>query len=313
MFQSMKPKFNGQPTVSKAPKTKIIHQYRLPYEIRGCLALSSELCVVLGCAVGETGRFLLLSSGEIDVLDYQIPTLKWGHFNYRAALYRTESGFGCVLDHKLVEYNCRKNRFKVSDIKGKPILDEQQRETGPLGTAFKISKNEILVTMEDHFYKHKGRYFTKLEVGLLGIQRSKFLFSMTSKKSQSVMDCCASFVNDNIVFFRCEYMRMLQDFRGDTSELCVLQNGEVKVIAELSKGFGKFSSDNQHLLVKTYSKPYVLEFYSLRGEKLFTIPLTPKKVIGDIDKRYLTHFDKYDNKLWMGRNDVVTETEFQIN
>lgn len=293
-------------------KTKIINQYSLPYEVWGCLALSSELCVVLGCAVGATGRFLLLRSGEFDVLDYQIPTLKGGDFNYRAALYKTESGFGCVLDHKLVEYNLSKNRFKVSDIKGKPFLDKQQRETGPLGRAFKISKNEVLVTMEDHFFKHKGRYFTKLKVGLMGVHRSQFLFSMTKKQHNTAMDCCAAFVDDRIVFFRCQYGRMLQDNAIDISELCELDNGEVNIIAELSKGFGKFSSDNQHLLVKTYSKPYSLEFYSLRGEKLFSVPLTPKRVIGEIDKRYLTHFDKYEDKLWMGRNDIVTETEFQL-
>lgn len=292
-------------------KTRILNQYRLPYEVRGCLAISNKLCVVLGCAAGNTGRFLLLKSGAIDILDYQIPTLKFEHFNYRGALYKTDTGFGCVLENTLVEYDISKASFTTSSIKGSLAVNDSKQDTGPLGTAFKINRKEILVPMEDHFYKFKSRYFTKLKVGFTGVRRNPFLFSMTRATSGVQMDCSATFINNTIVFHRCEYLKMLEQSAIDTSELCKLENGEIQVISEVSKGIGRFSSDGQHLLIKTYSKPYSLEFYTLEGHKLCDVPLTPKKVIGEIDKRYLLFFDKFDDKLWMGRNGVVTETMIQ--
>ena len=250
-------------------KTVIVNQYKLPYEVWGCLAISNELCVVLGCAAGKTGRFLLLKSGEIDVLDYQIPTLKFGHFNYRGALYKTEAGFGCVLDNELVEYNLSKKLFKLYPIKGGPSVDEHNRETGPLGIAFKISKKEILVTMEDYVNKFKGRYFTKLKVGLTGVRRNPFLFSMKSGPNIMQMDCSATFTDDRILFHRCEYVKMLKDNPSDVSELCEIDHGEIRVISDISKGIGRFSNDGEHLLIKTYSKPYSLEFYSMDGKPEF--------------------------------------------
>jgi len=65
-------------------------------------------------------------------------------------------------------------------------------------------------------------------------------------------------------------------------------------------------------MIKTYQKPYRIEFYFLSGDKDFEIKLTPKKALGDVDKVYLSNFDKYENRLWLCSNADVTETEIII-
>lgn len=115
------------------------------------------------------------------------------------------------------------------------------------------------------------------------------------------------------MFHRCEFSFTNRPNPKDLSELCAIENGLVKIVSTTSKGIGRFSSDKQHLMVKTFCKPILLELYSLDGKKIVDIPLTPKRVIGEIDKRFLDFFDKYDKTLWMGRNDVLTQTEFTID
>jgi len=234
-------------------------------------------------------------------------------FNYRCALYKTPDGFGSVLDHEVVEYNFKSKKFKIYPILCSSPIDEHKRETSPLGNAVKINETEILVSMEDYTSMGSACFFTKLTIISEHVERSSFMFATNKYQYKSTIESSATFINNRIMLHRCEFSFMFRPNPKDTSELCVINNGAVEIISKTSKGIGRFSSDQQHLMVKTFHKPIVLEFYSLEGKKIVDIPLTPKGVIGEIDKRFLNFFDKHDKTLWMGRNDVLTQTEFTID
>ncbi|GLR71788.1 hypothetical protein [Agaribacter marinus] len=294
-------------------KSEIIHQYTLPFGVNGCLALSNDMCVILGTNSGELGKFVLLNSGSIEVLDYEVPSMDKCGFNYRGALFITDVGFGCVFDHELVEYDLRKRTFKTTSVKDSLPRDEANRKTGPYRAAVKVSEKEYLVTLQDNFHYFKTKYFCTLKKNMWGARYDPFIYTMKRATFSSTVDCHATYTNGRLLFHRCEYGYMLSDRDNDISEFCEIANGRENFIATVTKGMGRFTSDQEHLLIKTYTKPYVLEFYSLQGEKLFTIPLTPKRVIGNIEKRYLEFFDKYDSTIWMGRNYSVTQTRFETS
>ena len=288
--------------------TEVLNKYNLPYSVHGCISISSEICVVLGSGQNGNGRFLVLQSGEFDVLNYEIPHLKSGQFNYLGALFKTEAGFGCVFSHAVVEYSFSCGKFKEYPFKQAFPKDSCQRETGPLGTAFKIEENQFLVTLEDYFYKSKGSLFTRVDIHNRHACYDRFVFSMKKSEFSPKLECSAAYINNKILFHRCEYLTMHRDTPSDSSEYCEMRNGKVEVICNTSKGVGRFSTDCSHLIVKTHTKPFKLEFYSLTGEKQTEIALTPKRVIGDIDKKYLSIFDKSGDRLWMARDAQVTET-----
>ncbi|MFA3790505.1 hypothetical protein AB6T38_05260 [Aliiglaciecola sp. SL4] len=292
-------------------KSKITHQYTLPFCVHGCLALSNDMCVILGTNSGELSKFVVLNSGTVDVLDYEVPSMEEGGFNYRGALFKTEVGFGCVFDYELVEYDLRKRTFKITSIKDSLPRDEAKRKTGPYRAAVKVNKKEYLVTLQDHFHYFKTKYFCTLKKNMLGARYEPFIYKMQRATFSSTVDCHATYTNGRLLFHRCEYGKMLADRDNDISEFCEISNGRENVIATVTKGIGRFSSDGEHLLIRTYTKPYVFEFYSLKGRKLFTVPMTPKRVIGNIEKQFLEFFDKYDSTLWMGRNYNVTQTRFE--
>ncbi|WP_139302598.1 hypothetical protein [Thalassotalea sp. PP2-459] len=290
-----------------ALKTKVLNKYNLPYFVHGCISLPNEICVVLGSHAHCSGRFLILKSGHFEVLDYEIPRMKFDHFNYRGALYKTDSGFGCVLDHSVIEYDFNNKIFKKYPFKS-PFPEDNQHETGPLKTAIKIADNELLFPLEDYFYKFKSSYFAKVYLHDNYATHDPFIYSMKKSQSSHISDCSVAYVNNTILFHRCEYFKMHMDNPSDRSELCSLINGNENIISEVSKGVSQFSTDCAHLLVKTHSAPFKLEFYSITGEKESEIALTPKKVIGDLNKRYLSIFDKFNDRLWMARDTEVTET-----
>lgn len=281
-------------------RTEVLNKYKLPY--------AAQACIVICSRPNNSGRFLVLQSGEIEELDYEIPKLKYDHFNYRGAFFDTDAGFGCVFDHQIVEYDLNKGLFNEYTFKAPLPLDNFQRETGPLGTAFRISNTELIVNLEDYFYKFKGSLFTKVYLDTDKASYDSFLFSMTKSKDSNIADCSAAYINNRTLFHRCEYFKMLRDNPNDLSEFCELNNGNINVLSETSKGIGRFSTDCSHLLLKTYSKPFKLEFYSLAGEKEIEIALAPKRVIGDIDNKYLSHFDKFNDRLWLAKDFDVTET-----
>ncbi|MFD2167843.1 hypothetical protein ACFSJY_16440 [Thalassotalea euphylliae] len=290
-------------------KSKIIHQYTLPFGVHGCLALSNDMCVILGVKSGELGKFILLNSGSVEVLDYEVPPMDKCGFNYRGALFKTDVGFGCVFDYELVEFDLRKRTFKTTRVKDSLPRDEADRKTGPYRAAVQVSKKEYLVTLQDNSHYFKTKYFCTLKKNMWGACYEPFVYTMKRTTHISAVDCHATYANGRLLFHRCE----LFGLDSHISEFCEILNGREDVIASVSKGIGRFTSDEQHLLIRTYSKPYVLEFYSLEGVKLFTIPLTPKRVIGNIEKRFLEFFDKYDSTIWMGRDSYVTQTRFETS
>lgn len=294
-------------------KSEIIHQYTLPFCVHGCLALSNDICVILGANSGELGKFVLLNSGSVEVLDYAVPSMDKCDFNYRGALFKTEVGFGCVFDYELVEYDLRKRTFKTTSIEDSLPRDKANRETGPYRAAVKVSQKEYLVTLQDHSHYFKTKYFCTLKKNMWRARYEPFIYTMQRATFSSIFDCHATYTNGRLLFHRCEYGGMVANRDNDISELCEIINGRENVVATVTKGMGRFTSDEEHLLIRTYTKPYVLEFYSLQGEKLFTIPLTPKRVIGNIEKRFLEFFDKYDSTIWMGRNYNVTQTRFETS
>jgi hypothetical protein len=294
-------------------KSKIIHQYTLPFSVHGCLALSNDMCVILGANSGELGKFLLLTAGSVEELDYEVPSMDKCDFNYRGALFKTDVGFGCVFDYELVEYDLHKKIFKTTSIKDSLPRDEANRKTGPYRAAVKVGRKEYLVTLQDNVHYFKTKYFCTLKTNIWGARYEPFVYTMKRATYSSTVDCHATFANGRLLFHRCEYVNMLTDRDNDISEFCEIANGRENVIATVTKGIGRFSSDEEHLLIKTYTKPYVLEFYSLQGEKLFTIPLSPKRAIGNLEKRFLEFFDKYDSTIWMGRNHNVTQTRFETS
>jgi hypothetical protein len=290
-------------------KTKIIHQYELPIGLVNILALPCGKCVGFGVNKGLENKFVILTSGTYRVLDYEIPKIKHLSINHRGALFETNTGFGCVFDKKVVKYSFDTDTFEEYSIKTPLPIDQHGRDIGPLKASVINHENNLLVLQEDFFYKFKGRYISKLNISPNEANYERFFFSTPAKNPNIVLECCDVHYQDKILFHTNNYSLKLKKRPNDCSQFCELRGGEVAVISETSKGLGSFSSDRMHLMIKTYDKPYQIEFYLLSGEKDFEIKLTLKKVLGNVDKVNLTNFDKIGSKLWLCNYYDVTEVE----
>lgn len=75
--------------------------------------------------------------------------------------------------------------------------------------------------------------------------------------------------------------------------------GEIAFIEEkLPIGLPRFSSDGEYLILKSVQNPPMLHFYSLNRREVFTLKLTPKKIMAGVDK-WSVKYDLYGNTLWL--------------
>jgi hypothetical protein len=290
-------------------KTQIIHQYKLPLNIINILALSCNKSIGFGVNNNLENKFVILESGEYQILDYDFPKDK--HSN-KGALFKTKAGFGCVFDKKVVKYSFSEQRFESYLIDKTPPTDKNNRKMGPLKASVINDDNDLLVLHDDYFYEGTGRFISRLRISPILAKYDPFFFSIPVEGHINIPECCDIEYENKIIFHKNSSRKIRTTDPDETSQLCELKNGNVVTISETSKGFASFSSDKKHLMIKTYQKPYRIEFYFLSGDKDFEIKLTPKKALGDVDKVYLSNFDKYENRLWLCSNADVTETEIII-
>ncbi|WP_158972476.1 hypothetical protein [Paraglaciecola sp. L3A3] len=290
-------------------KTKIVQQYKLPIGMLNILALSGDKCVGVGVNHNFENKLVVMQNGQYQILDYEIPKLKGSDIYHRTALFKTDKGFGCVFDNVVVKYSFDNSEFVEYVIKNMPPLDKQGRQTGPLKAVVVNDENDLLVLLEDYFYKSRGKILARLKIGPKVASYEPFFFVIPAKNQSINFECCDIGYQDKILFHVNQYNWKFRPFHNDCSQLFELTKGEVIVINDLNKGAGSFSSDGTHLLVKTYVKPFRIEFFNLSGVKDFEIKLTLKKVLGDVDKVYLSNLDKFGNTLWLCHESDVTEVE----
>ena len=89
-------------------RTVVKHKYKPDYWIRSCIAISKDTCILLGSHLEKPGKFLILNEGNVRQLSYEIPQTR---DDQRGALYKTETGFGCIFDTCIVEYDFSNDRF----------------------------------------------------------------------------------------------------------------------------------------------------------------------------------------------------------
>lgn len=86
------------------------------------------------------------------------------------------------------------------------------------------------------------------------------------------------------------------------------ENDDYEILRELKKGFAKFSSDKKYLINRHFSIPKNLSFLNLQNDTVSELHITPKKVLGGVDKHFRL-FDSYDDHLWLACGTRVTQLQ----
>ena len=160
-------------------------------------------------------------------------------------------------------------------------MDAVNRSTSPVKAHMDEHTGSIHVILEDYFYKRRGRFISKISL------------------------------NNNVAHYS-----PLSAFPFNTAwcpsrsaYLTMINNDGIFNMTPTEHGHGSFSSDKQYLMVKSIFSPYSIHFYYLSGDKAFVLNLTPKRVLGNINKKWLTLFDKFNDTLWLACDYYVTQVK----
>jgi len=286
---------------------KILNQYQPSIEIDHILALPNNKLIAIGDDDDFNITFLLLENSEIKKLDIQAIKENQNDLFFRSALFKTEDGFGCVFDKEVLLHSLKNGETRKLPITNSFPPDNHNRNIGPL-RAFTIkNEEEIAVLQEDYFHKKCGHFITKLIIENDKAYYKDMLFSLPS--DNRIIRTTDIGYNTNILIHTVGEQKNFERYGMEHSRLYETnENIPYQLISDIEKGYGNFSTDEKYLMIRTLRSPLNIIFYSTEGDKNFSIKLTPKKVLGKVDK-HLKIFDAFENRLWLADCDNITEIE----
>jgi hypothetical protein len=289
-------------------KSTITHQYYLPMAVIDMIALREDRCAALSWRKDAGYQFIVLQDGSFNTLPFLI-SYKLGEFSC-AALFTTNTGFGCVFPDSVVTYSFSDNHFQTYPF-AKPLpLDTAKRSTSPIKAHMDEHTGTIYVILEDYFYKRRGRFITKITLNNnIAHYSPLYAFPFNTAWHHECNDIC--FEERPLVhIINCPSpWHKIEPCPSRSAHLTKLNDDGAFNVTPTVHGHGSFSSDKQHLMVKSIFSPYSIHFYSLSGDKDFVIDLTPKRVLGNIDKKWLTLFDKFNDTFWLARDYDITQVK----
>ncbi|WP_159817924.1 hypothetical protein [Colwellia sp. 20A7] len=298
------------------PKSTITPQYQLPMAIVDMIALREDRCVALSWSKDTGYQFIVLEDGSFDTLPFLI-SYKLGELSC-AALFTTNTGFGCVFPDSVVTYAFSDNHFQTYPFAKSLPLDAEKRSTSPVKAHMDEKTSTIYVILEDYFYKRRGRFISKISLNNnLAHYSPMYTYPFNTAWYH---ECNDIFFDERplVHIINCPSpshkiepcpSHKIEPCPSQSAHLMKLNDDGIFNVTPTEHGHGSFSSDKQHLMVKSIFSPYSIHFYSLSGDKSFVINLTPKRVLGNINKRWLTLFDKCNDTFWLARDYDVTQVK----
>lgn len=291
-----------------AVKSTITHQYDLSVEVIGIVALPEERSIALSWNQDSGYQFIVLQEGNFDVLPYTI-SYRLGELSC-AALFKTTSGFGCVFPDSVVTYTFSDSHFQTYLFVEPFPMDAVNRSTSPVKAHMDEHTGSIHVILEDYFYKRRGRFISKISLNNNVAHYSPLsAFPFNTAWYHECSDIC--FDERPLVHaINCPTpWQKIAPCPSRSAYLTMINNDGIFNMTPTEHGHGSFSSDKQYLMVKSIFSPYSIHFYYLSGDKAFVLNLTPKRVLGNINKKWLTLFDKFNDTLWLACDYYVTQVK----
>jgi len=291
-----------------AAKSTITHQYDLQMTVIDIVALPEERCVALSWSQDSGYQFIALQEGNFVPLSY---TISYDLEELScAALFKTTSGFGCVFPDNVVTYTLSDSHFQTYPFAEPFPMDAANRSTSPVKAHMDEHTGTIHVIFEDFFYKRRGRFISKISLNNnLAHYSPLYAFPFNTAWYHECSDICFD-KRPLVLAINCPSLwHKREPCPSRSTHLTVINDDGISNVTSTEHGHGSFSSDKQHLMVKTIFSPYSIHFYSLSGDKAFVLNLTPKRVLGNIDKKWLTLFDKFNDTLWLAHDYDVTQVK----
>ncbi|MBB66179.1 hypothetical protein J5X92_04300 [Alteromonas sp. K632G] len=287
-------------------KTVITHQYHLPMSIEEMVALSDGRCAALSWRKDAGYQFILLQDGSVDTLPFVIP-YELGVLSC-AALFITKTGFGCVFHDSVVIYTFTDKEFKTYPFSTPLPLDAAKHSTAPVKAYMDELTGTIHVILEDYFYKRRGRFISTISLNNnIAYYSPLYTFPFNTAWYYECADICFN-EGPLVHIINCPFMwRKIEPCPSNSAHLMKLNDDGNFQVTPTIHGRGSFSSDKQYLMVKSIFSPYSIHFYTLDGAKAYVLNLTPKRVLGNIDKKWLENVDKFNDTLWLAHDHDVTQ------
>ncbi len=287
------------------------------YSVQEVKALSSGSLLCFGkLNKGKKFNIFIIKEGITKELDFSIPEECIRHGSCRNGLFEIHNGYGCVFDTVVVFWQNIDSQPITFPITNTEITANKRDEiTGPLKVAIGNNENELLVLMQNHFIWHSGAFICKLNINNKQAVYEEQIFSLSNDainepvSAIEISDILC--LGDEILFHTLGEQRKYGRYGMTFCKLGYFDaSGNYQYKLDTNDGFGKFSSDGQHFIIRELRGPLSLTFHDLASNDDFTIRLTPKKVLAEVKSIQTQRFDKYDNKLWLAdRDGAVTELE----